>query len=216
APNGQWHSLAARMAILLPVRRGGTLPAMTFTLRTRRPQPLTVTLLGSEKSGNFTPECCYAGVTLDVGQEGDYTCTFDWQSDRDQYVFVAFSASEEVEIALTDTHLPGLMTVFNSLNARVAKHTRQVADGDYGVDEFDFWLPRRRPHQVMPALQLDPPLRCFSPDNLLNGRLRPEQYSNAWVPDAQDAAPQVTWQWPAPHAFRHLTLVQDHDFDNAM
>ncbi|MWL74198.1 FAD-dependent oxidoreductase, partial [Escherichia coli] len=153
APNGQWHSLSARMAILLPVRRGDTLPAMTFTLRARRPQSLTVTLLGSEKSGNFTPECSYAGVTLDVGQEGDYTCNFDWQSDRDQYVFVAFSASEEVEIALTDTHLPGLMTVFNSLNARVAKHTRQVADGDYGVDEFDFWLPRRHPQQIFPAIR---------------------------------------------------------------
>lgn len=216
APNGQWHSLTARMAILLPVRRGDTLPAMTFALRACRPQSLTVTLLGSEKSGNFTPECSYAGVTLDVGQEGDYTCNFDWQSDRDQYIFVAFNASEEVEIALTDTHLPGLMTVFNSLNARVAKHTRQVADGDYGVDEFDFWLPRRHPQQIFPAIRLDTPLECYSKQNLLNGRLRPEQQANAWSPAADDPAPQAVWQWAHPQEITHLTLVQDNDFDNAM
>jgi hypothetical protein len=72
------------------------------------------------------------------------------------------------------------MTVFNSLNTRVAKHTRQVVDGDYGVDEFDFWLPRRRPHQVMPALRFSQPLNCYRADNVLNGRLRPEQQANAW------------------------------------
>lgn len=57
-----------------------------------------------------------------------------------------------------------------------------MADGDYGVDEFDFWLPRRRPHQIMPALRLDAPLRCYPPENLLNGRLRPEQQTNARHP----------------------------------
>lgn len=215
-PSGAWQSLSASMALLLPVKAGASLPELTFILRASQRRTVNVTLMGSARSGNFTPELHYDQCVLHVADEGEHRCAFSWQSDRDQYVFVAFEAHDDVEIALTNMALPGVMTVFNSLNARVAKQTRQVADGDYGVDEFDFWLPRRRPHQVMPALQLDPPLRCFSPDNLLNGRLRPEQYSNAWVPDAQDAAPQVTWQWPAPHAFRHLTLVQDHDFDNAM
>ena len=215
-PNGKWHSLAARMAILIPIRRGESLPAMRFQLRTHRPQPLTVSLLGSEKSGNFTPECRYDEVTLEVGEAQAYTCRFDWQSDRDQYVFVAFNASDDIEIALTDTLLPGLMTVFNSLNARVAKHTRQVADGDYGVDEFDFWLPRRHPEQIFPAIQLSTPLDCFSGNNLLNGRLRPEQQTNAWSPAADDPAPQVVWHWEAPQKIVSLTLVQDNDFDNAM
>jgi hypothetical protein len=215
-PNGKWHSLAARMAILIPVRRGESLPEMRFQLRARTPQALTISLLGSEKPGNFTPECCYAEATLEVGNAQEYRCLFDWQSDRDQYVFIAFSASEEVETALTDTRLPGLMTVFNSLNARVAKHTRQVADGDYGVDEFDFWLPRRHPEQIFPALRMSTPLRCFNGNNLLNGRLRPEQQTNAWCPAADDPAPQVMWRWETPQQITRLTLVQDNDFDNAM
>lgn len=216
APNGHWHSLGERMALLLPVKAGESLPDITFNLRSASQQVLEVSLLGSARSGNFTPDYQYASTTLHVEGEQEQTAHFPWQSERDQYVFIAFEASEHVEIALTDTHLPGIMTVFNSLNARVAKHTRQVVDGDYGVDEFDFWLPRRRPHQVMPALRFSQPLSCYRADNLLNGRLRPEQQANAWVPAADDIKPVLRWHWDAPHTFTHLTLVQDNDFDNAM
>jgi len=214
--NGEWQPLEARMAVLLPVRKNERLPAFTFMLRARTPQPLTVTLLGSEKSGNFTPELHYAGVTLEVDEARGYTCEFDWQSERDQYVFIAFSASDAVDIALTSTRLPGLMTLFNSLNARVAKHPRQVADGDYGVEEFDFWLPRRHPTQIFPAMTLSRPLRCHAAENLLNGHLRPEQQTNAWSPAPEDPAPQVVWRWAAPETISSLTLMQDNDFDNAM
>ncbi|MBM7354552.1 FAD-dependent oxidoreductase [Lelliottia amnigena] len=215
-PNGEWLPLAARMAILMPIKRGETLPAMTFRLRAGMPRHLTISLFGSEKAGNFTPECHYDATTIDVHGEQEYRCTFDWTSDRDQYVFVIFDACNEIDIALTETRLPGLMTVFNSLNKRVAKQTRQVSDGDYGVEEFDFWLPRRHPHQIFPAMQLDAPLHCYAPDNLLNGRLRPEQQTNAWIPADNDPAPQVVWTWETPQRIQSLTLIQDNDFDNAM
>jgi hypothetical protein len=216
APNGKWHALNERMAIILPIKAGKMLPEITFRLRATAPTTVTISLLGSERSGNFTPECQYDAVSLCVDGERDYRCAFNWRSERDRYLFVAFSASEGVEIALTDARLPGMMTVFNSLNARVAKHTRQVADGDYGVDEFDFWLPRRYPQQIFPALRLNTPLRCYRAENLLNGRLRPEQQTNAWSPAADDPAPQVVWRWEHPQEIRTLTLVQDNDFDNAM
>lgn len=215
-PNGKWEPLSARMAILLPVKAGESLPDFTVTLRARTPQNVTVRLLGSQRAGNFTPELAYDECAFPVNGEQDHRCTFSWQSERDQYVFVAFDATDDVEIALTDVALPGIMTVFNSLNARVAKHTRQIADGDYGVDEFDFWLPRRRPLQIMPAMQLSAPLHCFEPHNLLNGRLRPEQQTNAWVPAPEDAQPWISLHWPAAHRFRQVTLIQDNDFDNAM
>ena len=214
--NGKWQPLSARMALLLPVRAGETLPEFSFTLRASDRQTVTVSLLGSAKPGNFTPDFQYDTCKLAIAGEQQHRCAFSWQSDRDQYVFVAFDAAEGVDIALTDVELPGIMTVFNSLNARVAKHTRQVADGDYGVDEFDFWLPRRRPQQIMPAMQLSAPLRCFRAENLLNGRLRPEQQTNAWVPAPDDSHPQVNWQWPIPQRIQRLTLVQDNDFDHAM
>lgn len=216
ATNGNWQPLAERMALLLPVQAGQNLPDITLRLRAKKPQPLTISLLGSARAGNFTPDYRYDECVVQVSGEADHIVSFSWQSERDQYVFIAFDAQDGVDIALTDTHLPGVMTVFNSLNARVAKHTRQVADGDYGVDEFDFWLPRRHPNQVMPALRCDPPLNAWSAQNVLNGRLRPEQQTNAWTPAADDDKPEIVWRWAAPQAIHQLTLVQDNDFDNAM
>jgi len=215
-PNGIWHSLLERMALLLPVKTGEALPELSFSLRSQKPQTLDITLLGSLRPGNFTPELRYASSCISVKGEGEYRCQFDWVSDRDQYVFVAFDAQENVDIALTDVQLPGIMTVFNSLNARVAKHTRQVVDGDYGVDEFDFWLPRRHPNQILPALRFATPLRCYPATHLLNGRLRPEQQTNGWVPALDDKTPTVRWHWHEPQTIHSLTLVQDNDFDNAM
>ena len=214
--SGEWYPLTERMAVLLPVKAGETLPVLTFRLRSDSPQTLALTLLGSQKAGNFTPEEEYAHSRLAVTDEGDYRCDFNWRSDRDQYVFVAFDACEAISIALAQGAPAGIMTLFNSLNARVAKHTRQTADGDYGVEEFDFWLPRRHPNQIMPAIRFGTPLRCYAADNLLNGRLRPEQQTNAWVPAADDTAPMVTWRWPEPQRISALTLIQDNDFDNAM
>ena len=154
------------MAVLLPVKTGESLGEISVRLRSSSREPLTLSLLGSARSGNFTPDYQFDSCTVEVNGEEDYGFEFTWLSDRDQYVFLAFDANANVEIALTDSHLPGIMTVFNSLNARVARHTRQVVDGDYGVDEFDFWLPRRHPHQVMPAHSFSQPMTVYRPENV--------------------------------------------------
>lgn len=214
--NGRWHALTGRMALLLPVQAGAKLPDFALFLRAKTPQTLAVSLLGSARAGNFTPDYQYDESVLQISGEAWHTLSFRWKSERDQYLFIAFDAQDAIEIALTDTHLPGMMTVFNSLNARVAKHTRQVVDGDYGVDEFDFWLPRRHPQQIMPALRFSQPLTAWSVQNVLNGRLRPEQQFNGWTPDAHDPTPEIVWRWATPRQIHHLTLVQDNDFDNAM
>ncbi|ELY4776205.1 FAD-dependent oxidoreductase [Cronobacter turicensis] len=216
APNGEWESLSARTALLLPLRAGQSLPTLHFTLRAGAPQRLRVQLLTSHKPGNYTPERWLDECELEVHDTAPYRVALRHTAEQDSYVFIVFDRCEAIEMALSAQPLPGVMMVFNSLNARVAKRSRQVAEGDFGVDEFDFWLPRRRPHQIMPALRLDAPLRCYPPENLLNGRLRPEQQANAWVPAADDSQPTVEWHWTQPHAFGALTLIFDNDFDNAM
>jgi len=216
APNGEWAPLSARTALLLPLRAGQSLPTLHFTLRAGAPQRLRVQLLTSHKPGNYTPERWLDECELEVHDTAPYRVALRHTAEQDSYVFIVFDRCEAIEMALSAQPLPGVMMVFNSLNARVAKRSRQVAEGDFGVDEFDFWLPRRRPHQIMPALRLDAPLRCYPPENLLNGRLRPEQQANAWVPAADDSQPTVEWHWTQPHAFGALTLIFDNDFDNAM
>ena len=216
AANGEWAPLSARTALLLPLRAGQSLPTLHVTLRADTPQRLRVQLLASHKPGNYTPERWLDECELEVHDAAPYRVALRHTAQEDSYLFVVFERNDAIDMALSAQQLPGVMMVFNSVNARVAKRSRQVADGDYGVDEFDFWLPRRRPHQIMPALRLDAPLRCYPPENLLNGRLRPEQQTNAWVPAVDDPRPTVEWQWPQPQTFQALTLVFDNDFDNAM
>lgn len=215
-PNGEWAPLSARTALLLPLRAGQSLPTLHFTLRAEAPQRLRVQLLTSHKPGNYTPERWLDECELKVHDAAPYRVALRHTAEQDCYVFIVFERCDAIEMALSAQHLPGIMMLFNSLNARVAKRSRQVADGDYGVDEFDFWLPRRRPHQIMPALRLDAPLRCYPPENLLNGRLRPEQQTNAWAPAVDDPQPVVEWYWAQPQTFDTLTLIFDNDFDNAM
>lgn len=215
-PNGNWMPLEERMALLLPLSAGGTLPEIRFNLRATQPQPLKITLLSSKKAANYCADMLLDEQVITVQEEGEYAVAFTLENDADRYVFIAFESNADVEIALTDLQLPGIMTVFNSQNARVAKHPRQIVEGDFGVESFDFWVPRRRPYQVLPALTFATPLRCYSAQNLLNGRLRPEQQMNGWVPAREDSTPRVNWRWNNPQTVQSLTLVFDNDFDNAM
>ena len=214
--DGGWLALASRCALLLPLKAGERLPAITVQLRAARPQPLQVSLLTSEQPTNTCGDRTLATQTLSVSGQASYQLNFDYCADTDRYLFIAFDQQPEVEVALTRQRLPGVMMVFNSLNPRVAKRTRQINDGDYGVDEFDFWLPRRAPHQIQLAFALDAPLRLWHRDALLNGKLRPEGHTNCWVPAADDSQPCVSWQWQSAQQASHLTLLFDNDFDHAM
>ncbi|WP_034944645.1 FAD-dependent oxidoreductase [Erwinia oleae] len=211
-----WHALEARCALLLPLKAGETLPMLWFTLRAASPQRIGIRLMTSEKSANTTADLLLEESEITVHQAGEYAVNIHYRAECDRYLFIAFEDNPQVEMALTRQRLPGVMTVFNSVNPRVAKRTRQTADGDYGVDEFDFWLPRRQPHQILPALRFAKPLALWHVNYTLNGCARPEQHTNGWLPAAADAHPQLRWRWEKPQSPRRLTLMFDNDFDNAM
>lgn len=185
-------------------------------LRAAQAQKLQVSLLISDNPANTCGDHPLATQSITVNDQGNYRLSFDYRADSDRYVFIAFEENPAIEIALTSQRLPGLMMVFNSLNPRVAKRTRQINDGDYGVDEFDFWLPRRAPQQILLAFALETPLRLWHRDYLLNGKLRPEQHTNCWVPALDDPHPNVSWQWSEPQLAHQITLLFDNDFDHAM
>jgi hypothetical protein len=214
--DASWQPLKSRCALLLPLKAGERLPAITVQLRAAHEQTLQVSLLTSDQPANTCGDRHLAAQTITVNQQGQYRLDFAYRADTDRYLFITFEENAAVEFALTSQRLPGVMMVFNSLNPRVAKRTRQLNDGDYGVDEFDFWLPRRAPQQILLAFALETPLQLWHRDYLLNGKLRPEQHTNCWVPAADDAHPHASWQWPQPQHARQITLMFDNDFDHAM
>ncbi|AIR85110.1 FAD-dependent oxidoreductase [Pantoea rwandensis] len=211
-----WQPLQSRCALLLPLKAGERLPALTVQLRAKQTQKMQVSLLSSDNPANTCGDRHIASQTLTVNDQGNYRLSFDYRADCDRYLFIAFEENPAIEVALTQQRLPGVMMVFNSLNPRVAKRTRQINDGDYGVDEFDFWLPRRVSHQILFAFTLETPLKLWHRDYLLNGKLRPEQHTNCWVPARDDAQPTVIWRWEQQQHARQITLLFDNDFDHAM
>ena len=211
-----WQPLQSRCALLLPLKAGERLPAISLPLRAAQAQTLQVTLLTSDNPANTCGDSLLASQSIRVQGEERYRLSFEYRADCDRYLFIAFEENPAIEVALTQQRLPGVMMVFNSLNPRVAKRTRQINDGDYGVDEFDFWLPRRVPHQILFAFALEAPLKLWHSDYLLNGKLRPEQHTNCWVPALDDAQPHVVWRWDETQQARHITLLLDNDFDHAM
>nr|WP_262264575.1 FAD-dependent oxidoreductase [Pantoea dispersa] len=214
--DGGWHALTSRCALLLPLKAGERLPALTVRLRASSAQTLQVSLLTSDNPANTCGDRLLATHSLQIDAEEAYSLPFDYRAECDRYLFIAFEENPAVEVALTRQRLPGIMMVFNSLNPRVAKRTRQINDGDYGVDEFDFWLPRRAPNQILIAFSLTTPLRLWHCDYLLNGKLRPESHTNGWLPAADDRQPWVCWQWPDAQRASQITLLFDNDFDHAM
>lgn len=211
-----WQPMQSRCALLLPLKAGERLPAISVQLRAANAQKLQVSLLTSANPANTCGDCQLSTQSITVTEQGTYRLSFDYRAECDRYLFIAFEENAAIEVALTSQRLPGVMMVFNSLNPRVAKRTRQINDGDYGVDEFDFWLPRRAPQQILLAFALETPLQLWHGDYLLNGKLRPEQHTNCWVPAQDDTHPNVSWHWNEPQQAKHITLLFDNDFDHAM
>ncbi|WP_370635124.1 FAD-dependent oxidoreductase [Pantoea sp. DY-15] len=211
-----WQPLKSRCALLLPLKAGERLPPISVQLRAANTQKLQASLLTSANPANTCGDCHLATQSITVTEQGTYRLNFDYRAECDRYLFIAFEENAAIEVALTSQRLPGVMMVFNSLNTRVAKRTRQINDGDYGVDEFDFWLPRRAPQQILLAFALEKPLQLWHRDYLLNGKLRPEQHTNCWVPAQDDTHPNVSWHWNEPQQAKYITLLFDNDFDHAM
>jgi hypothetical protein len=102
------------------------------------------------------------------------------------------------------------------MNKAVAKGARQEPPEGSGIDSFEFWLPQRRPGGKNLAIKVDPPLRPFDGDNILNGIDRPTTQPNTWVAAATDPAPRLTLRWSEPQPIRRIELAFDTDFDHPL
>ena len=212
-----YRTLKERSAIMLPLKAGEKLPAISFDIAALSDSKFETKLLISDKAFNHTPEIIVGQNKIDVTNgKSEVTVNFDFIADQDRYVFVVLGENLDVEVASTDVEIPGVVGVFNTLNAKVAKGTRQIYGGDWGVDEFDFWLPKRRPNKVLPAFKLATLLKAFDANYAIDGYMRPSDHTHAWVPAFEDNKPTITLSLDEPACVSQLTLVFDNDFDHAM
>ena len=74
----------------------------------------------------------------------------------------------------------------------------------------------RRPDGRNLAVQIDPPIELFGPEQATSGVARPTNAPNAWVADPDDELPTLTLRWPAPQKIRRIELGFDTDFEHPL
>ncbi len=216
AADGIWKPLSVSAAQLLPLKKA-TRYTVTAKVRASRETTLTVQLRAAEKSENFTPDTVLDEQHFTL-QPGEQTIAIEFTRGlaNDQYGFVCFMQNSDVEIACSEQRVSGLVSVFNGENRAVSNTGKQTVASDIGIDEFEFWIPERRPGGQNLALTIAPPVRAFAPENLINGYTRPYLSANAWVAAPDDQQPQLEITWESEQRVSEITLHFDTDLDHAL
>lgn len=141
---------------------------------------------------------------------------FDCRFAKDAYAFVCLEANLDVEVAVSDRLVTGVTSLFHQRNARVSKGMVQRPPKGVGIDVCEFWTPQRRPEGKNLAVQINPPLESFGPENAVNGIGRPTTAPNAWVAAWDDPQPSLCLRWTEQFLIARVELVFDTDFDHAL
>ena len=214
--NDTWMSLESACAMLLPLAVGAT-PTFTIEVSVEETKTLRMELLRSLKAGNFTPEVMLDSIEIPLTQGSSrITARFQASIKKDAYYFVKLCEDPSVKVRLSDLRLSGVLSATTAFNKAVAKSSVQEPPADIGIDRFEFWLPKRRPHGLNLAMTFDPPIDAFSPANVIGGHARPVNAPNAWVADPSDPKPELHLKWSTPQNIARVQIEFDPDWDHPM
>ena len=217
APSGETMPLDAAWAMMLPVQTGA-MPTVEFLLDVSAPTTLRAELRVSSQTDNHTPNVTLATqeIKLKPGERIKLPLKFAAIIDAPRYAFVCLMANPDVAVHLSDQRVTSVLAVSQKFNRQVAKSPRQEPPPGSGIDSFEFWIPQRRPAGKNLAIEIDPPLEVFGPQNLTNGFARPTNQPNAWVADFSHEQPVITLTWEKPQTIARIELSFDCDFDHPM
>ena len=213
-----WLPLNYSAALLVPLETG-RLPEFSFTVVASQTSALTVELRTASKAGNYTPEITLESFhfALKEGQQELY-CQPMATLGEAQYVFFSLQENPHVSVQLSEGLLPGILTLHNCYNKKVARSASQNPPPDIGVDAFEFWTPARRPAQEAKnlALRFSSCAAVYKKEYLQNGYRRPFIRSNLWVAAITDLKPSLTLHWDNAKKLTALLLFFDVDYDFAL
>nr|WP_044304054.1 FAD-dependent oxidoreductase [Rhodopirellula sallentina] len=134
-----------------------------------------------------------------------------------RYVMVCLMENAEVEVALSDVRLTGVLSLCQRGHGAVSRGGAiQEPPEGIGIESFEFWLPERRPGGKNIAMEFDPPLESFEPRAVLHGPERPTSSANAWIADSDDESPWIELSWSEPKSISRVVVALDNDFDHPM
>lgn len=211
----EFRNLSDSVAQLIPSK--GKLPVISFDVKANDVTELEVSLRGSLKSGNFTPDRIISSKKITL-KKGENSCVvdFEYESQETEYLFITFAKNEAVELAYSDTVISGTVAVYNTVNPAVSNYGKQTPPANIGVEEFEFWCPKRwNDHQNI-ALGFTPALNGFGSENLRNVEFRPVSSSNSWVSALDDETPSLTISWDESKVINKAILFFDTDANQAL
>lgn len=114
----------------------------------------------SDKQENYTPNVTLAEKEITL-TEGEHRVTLDFDATLldFHYAFMCLLKNENIEVEYSDERITGIVSVFNGTNKAVSNNGKQTVDKDLGVDEFEFWIPERRPGGKNLALEITPAIQ---------------------------------------------------------
>lgn len=214
--DGPWRRLNVPAAQILPLEAG---VRYSFTVQTRSEDggELAVSLRFPSKPENFTPDIVLEEMMVHVPQgEASVSFSFGKAVPESRYAFICFGSCPGVEIRQTKERVSGILSVFHGFDESVAKSATQIPPENSGIETFDFWLPERRPGGANIALGIDPPVRCFGPENIADGYIRPYMRPRAFAASLEDAEPVITVSFDKSEEISRITLFFDNDYDHAL
>ena len=216
-PCGETLPLTESWAMMLPVA-AGPMPKVEFTVDAAAATTLRAELRFSAKTDNHTPDLTVKSleIPLAAGKGQSLSLDFATAIDESRYAFVCLLLNEHVCVHLSDQRVTGVIALCQTGNKAVAKSNTQSPPPGIGIDTFEFWTPKRRPLGKNLALRLEPAIRAFSPQNLVNGISRPTRASNAWAAEFSSPKSVVKLAWDTPQTLAVIELDFDTDFDHPM
>lgn len=211
-----WRPLGISAAQILPLKRD-TQYEFGARVRSSKRATLTVQLRTSVQRQNYTPDIVLETLSFDIkpGVQ-DIAIVFRETLVVDQYAFICFHGDSDIEINCSQQRVTGIVSVSNGKNKAVSNNGKQVVDEDIGIDEFEFWIPQRRPGGHNIALTIAPPIRDYTTANLTSDYTRPYFGTNAWAAAIGDSQPEVKISWDNPRVVSRISLHFDTDFDHAL
>ncbi|WP_303317237.1 FAD-dependent oxidoreductase [Flavivirga abyssicola] len=214
--DGTWTNLAVSAAQLLPFNANQN---YTFKVQLKADEAtsIQVQLRTSEKAKNYTPEVILETKTFHLEKGVQFiTIEFNVSTTQNQYAFVTFLSNSKVSFKNSNKRYTGVLSVFNGVNKAVSNTGKQIPPKHIGVDEFEFWIPQRRPKGHNIAMEISPAIKAFESSNIGNGFVRPNTEINAWVSDLSDEKPMLKIDWSEEKEISEIKLFLDPDYDHPM
>lgn len=213
--DGTWFGLDYPVAQLIPVN--GKVPVIRMNVKADNATRLVMKLKSSSKSENYTPDTIDAVIEFDLKKgENEIVADFSYSYATPHYAFICLMKNPEISVPMSGRLVTGLTTVYNYINPAVSNFGKQVPPEGIGVEEFEFWCPKRRPESKNIAMSFVPALASFGSENLKNSYYRPYIGTNAWVAAFDDARPEVCLKWNERKQIKSIILYFDTDTDQAM